>query len=112
MKAPDGRPRARNVHFAEITDGLSFTVAIMEKRDSFGWAVGGWGGSEFDVHTTPAYRGDDKMSQKVYSGSTHPEGANGLLCDGSVRSLPARQDKKIWYRLITRAGGEVVRFAD
>jgi hypothetical protein len=29
-----------------------------------------------------------------------------------VRSLPARQDRKIWYRLITRAGGEVVRFTD
>jgi prepilin-type processing-associated H-X9-DG protein len=112
VKAADGKPRARNVSFAEITDGTSYTLAIVEKRDSFGWAVGGWGGSEFDVYKTPAYEGDDKLSRKVYTGSTHENGPNALLCDGSVRNLPARQDKKIWYRLITRAGGEAVRFND
>lgn len=111
-KAADGRPRARNVDFPEITDGTSVTLAIVEKRDSFGWAVGGWGGSEFDVHTTPGYQGDDKLARKVYTGSTHADGPNALFCDGSVRTLPARQDRKIWYRLITRAGGEPVRFAD
>ncbi len=112
VKAGDGRPRARNVGFADITDGMSFTLAVVEKRDSFGWAVGGWGGSEFDVYTTPGYQGDDKLARKVYTGSTHRDGPNALFCDASVRTLPARQDKKIWYRLITRAGGEPVRFND
>jgi prepilin-type processing-associated H-X9-DG protein len=112
VKAADGKPRARNVSFADITDGTSFTLAIVEKRDSFGWAVGGWGGSEFDVYKTPAYEGDDKLSRKVYTGSTHENGPNAMMCDGSVRNLPARQDKSIWYRLITRAGGETVRFND
>ena len=111
-KGPDGRPKARNISVADITDGTAFTLAVVEKRDSFGWAVGGWGGSEFDVYTTPAYEGDDKVARKVYSGSTHAIGPNALFCDASVRTLPARQDKKIWYRLITRAGGEAVRFAD
>ena len=111
-KGPDGKPKARNVPIAEITDGAAFTVAIVEKRDSFGWAVGGWGGSEFDVYTTPAYEGKDKLAQKVYTGSPHADGPHAAFCDGSVRSLPAKQDKKIWYRLITRAGGEVVRFTD
>ena len=107
---PDGPASAHNVSFAEITDGLSFTLAMVEKRDSFGWAVGGWGGSEFDVHTSPAYEGKDLLARKVFTGSTHADGPTALLCDGSVRGLPARQDRMLWYALITRAGGEVVKF--
>ena len=109
-KAADGKPKARNVGLEHITDGLSFTLAMVEKRDSFGWAVGGWAGSEFDVHTSPAYAGDDALARKVYSGSPHADGPNALMCDGSVRPLRARQDAAIWYALITRAGGEVVKF--
>ena len=105
-------PRARIVSFQDITDGTSVTLAFVEKRDSFGWAVGGWGGSEFDVYTTPGYEGEDKLSRKVYTGSPHADGPHASLCDGSVRTLPTRQDKKIWYRLITLAGGEAVRFND
>jgi type II secretory pathway pseudopilin PulG len=112
VKGPDGRPRARNVGMKDITDGTSCTLAIVEKRDSFGWAVGGWGGSEFDVHTSPAYTGDDPLARKVYSGSTHTEGPSALLCDGSVRRLPAKQDRLVWYALITRAGGEVIKFEE
>ena len=67
-KAADGLPKARCVSRRDITDGASFTLAIVEKRDSFGWAVGGWGGSEFDVYTSPAYEGDDALARKVYSG--------------------------------------------
>jgi type II secretory pathway pseudopilin PulG len=109
-KRPDGPWRAHNVRLAEITDGSSFTLAMVEKRDSFGSAVGGWGGSEFDVHTSPAYEGNDPLARKVFSGSTHTDGPTALLCDGSVRRLPAQQDRKLWYALITRAGGEVVKF--
>jgi prepilin-type processing-associated H-X9-DG protein len=109
-KGADGKPKARNIAIRDITDGSSFTLAIAEKRDSFGWAVGGWGGSEFDVHTSPAYDGDDALARKVYTGSTHPEGPNALMCDGSVRPLRAKQERALWYALITRAGGEVVKF--
>ena len=110
VKAKDGKPRARNVGNAGITDGTSNTLAIVEKPDSFGWAVGGWGGSEFDVNTTPAYEGSDPIARKVYTGSPHEEGPNAAFCDGSVRSLSPKMDKKLWYALITRAGGETVRF--
>jgi prepilin-type N-terminal cleavage/methylation domain-containing protein/prepilin-type processing-associated H-X9-DG protein len=110
LKAKDGNPLARSVRLADITDGLSSTLAIVEKRDSFGWAVGGWGGSEFDVHTSPAYEGDVALARKVYSGATHAEGPNAVFCDGSVRALSPKQDRSIWYALITRSGGEVVKF--
>jgi prepilin-type N-terminal cleavage/methylation domain-containing protein/prepilin-type processing-associated H-X9-DG protein len=109
-KVADGRPKARNVAVKEITDGASHTLAIVEKRDSFGWAVGGWGGSEFDVYTAPAYDGVDALAHKIYSGSTHAEGPNALMCDGSVRHLQAKLDKTIWFALITRAGAEAVKF--
>jgi prepilin-type N-terminal cleavage/methylation domain-containing protein len=107
-KAGDGKPRARNISLKDITDGASFTLAMVEKRDSFGWAVGGWGGSEFDVDTSPAYRGDDPLARKVYGGSTHADGPNGLNCDGSFRRLGPKMDRNVWYALITRAGGEAI----
>ena len=87
-KGPDGLPKARNVKLADITDGTSFTLALVEKRDSYGWAVGGFGGSEFDVNTQPNYEQDDALGRKVYSGSVHRQGVHAP----SVRRLgaPAR----------------------
>ena len=112
VKAKDGKPLARSVKMADITDGTSFTVAFAEKRDSFGWGVGGWGGGEFDVHTSPAYEGNDPLARKVYTGSTHEQGPKVAMCDGSVRTLSPKQDRLLWYALITRAGGEVVKFEE
>lgn len=37
----------------DVVDGLSTTILIGEKRDSQGWAVGGYAGSEFDAATSP-----------------------------------------------------------
>jgi type II secretory pathway pseudopilin PulG len=110
VKAKDGKPLARIVRMADVTDGTSFTLAFVEKRDSLGWAVGGWGGAEFDVHTSPAYDGDDPLARKVYTGSTHETGPYAAMCDGSVRFLSPKKDRLTWYALITRAGGEVVNF--
>jgi prepilin-type N-terminal cleavage/methylation domain-containing protein/prepilin-type processing-associated H-X9-DG protein len=110
VKAKDGKPLARCVCPVDITDGSSFTLGFVEKRDSFGWAVGGWGGGEFDVHTSPAYEGADPLARKIYTGSTHAQGPNALFCDGSVRALSPKQDRTVWYAFITRAGGEFVKF--
>ena len=73
---------------------------MAEKRDSFGWAVGGWGGSEFDVHTRANYEGDDALARKVYAGAAHEEGVMHPTCDGAVRRLTPKLDTAVWYALI------------
>jgi Tol biopolymer transport system component/type II secretory pathway pseudopilin PulG len=107
--ADDGRPKARVVSFRDILDGTATTLAMAEKRDSFGWAVGGWGGSEFDVHTRANYEGDDPLARKVYTGAVHEEGVGALLCDGAVRRLTPKFDAAAWYALSTRSGGEALK---
>ena len=47
---------------------------------------------------------------KVYS--FHPGGANAVFADGSVHFLKASMDIRIFARLVTRAGGEVVSTGD
>jgi prepilin-type processing-associated H-X9-DG protein len=98
----------KNIGIRNITDGTSFTLAVVEKRDSFGWAVGGWGGSEFDVNTSLLYEGDDAKLKRVFTGSLHPGGVNAAFCDGSVKFLKPTVDQKTWYALTTRSMGEII----
>lgn len=108
----DSKKPTTNVSIQGITDGTSNTVAVAEKRDSFGWAVGGWGGSEFDVNLTPVEPGKGAMERRVFTGSDHPNGMNYLMCDGSVRFLTGKTDAKIWRQMTTRAGGEIIKDGD
>ena len=48
--------------------------------------------------------------REVYS--FHPGGANAVFADGSVHFLKAGIDIRIFARLVTRAGGEVVSASD
>ena len=48
--------------------------------------------------------------REVYS--FHPGGANAVFADGSVHFLKASIDIRIFARLVTRAGGEVVSAGD
>jgi hypothetical protein len=98
----------RNVGIAQIIDGTSFTIGMMEKRDSSGWAIGGFGGSEFDVNTEQAYRGDDAKARRVFSGTVTEAMPHVGLVDGSVRKLNPKLDKKVWYALLTRDGTETI----
>ena len=106
---PDAKVKTSNIALRDITDGTSFTLAFVEKRTSFGWGVGGWGGSEFDVFTSPFYTGDDIKLQRAYTGSYHPEIVNVAYCDGSVRAITPDVDRKLWYALTTRAMGEKIK---
>ncbi len=100
----------------QLKDGTVNTIAFGEKRDGFGWAVGGYGGSEFDVYLTPAYDEPAPVPNSppppsfaiAYTGSYHPGGAHFAFCDGSVRWLKNGVNQAIWYALTTRDGKEVV----
>jgi prepilin-type processing-associated H-X9-DG protein len=103
-----GGGKTKNISIPDITDGTSFTIAFGEKRDSFGWAVGGWAGTEFDVNTGPSYEGKDPKLAKVFTGSFHPDAVNFALADGSVRAFKPTLDQKVWYALTTRNLAEII----
>ncbi len=109
---PDSKVPTKNVKFSDVTDGLSNTIAIAEKLDSFGWGVGGWGGSEFDVNTTPVDPGKEATAKRVFTGSMHPNGMNMLIADGSVRFITNKTDRKTWYALTTRGNDETIKPED
>jgi prepilin-type N-terminal cleavage/methylation domain-containing protein/prepilin-type processing-associated H-X9-DG protein len=94
----------------QIGDGTANTIAFGEKRDGQGWTVGGFGGSEFDVWTSPTYTDTVPNSNWyfVYTGSFHPGGTHFAFCDGSVRFIKSGTNKAVWYALTTRDGKEVI----
>jgi prepilin-type N-terminal cleavage/methylation domain-containing protein/prepilin-type processing-associated H-X9-DG protein len=116
---------------ADITDGTSNTILVAEAvgRPKL-WRAGTWvrgvptagshwagpgllQGRGFDVqrgtHLGPCAINCINQGE-VYS--FHPGGANVLLADGSVHFLKASIDIRIFARLVTRAGGEVVSLSD
>ncbi len=105
---PDAKSPTKNISVADITDGTSYTIAFAERKASYGFGVGGWSGSEFDVYTSPHYTGEDPKLMRAFTGSFHPEVINVAYADGSVKQLKPNVDQKIWYALTTRAMGEKV----
>src|SRR5262249_40994052 len=117
---------------ADIVDGTSQTILIAEaagrpKRWQAGryvpgrfsaggpWACGVnrievWGSTPNGAGHPGPCAINCSNDQEVYS--FHPGGANILFADGSVHFLQATIDIRVFARLITRAGGEVVSAAD
>jgi prepilin-type N-terminal cleavage/methylation domain-containing protein/prepilin-type processing-associated H-X9-DG protein len=115
------------VRIADITDGTANTILLAESagRPTL-WRSGrpvpgvyaknaAWVGGTliFGQGSTPD--GATKLGpcainctndHEVYS--FHPGGANAVFADGSVRFLKASLDMRVFARLATRAGGEVV----
>ena len=109
---PEGDPRAgifgydRQTTLAEIKDGASFTMAVIETMDRNGpWTAGG--------HAT--VRGVDPAKQPYLGRDRQFGGAHGqdggamvLFADGSVRFLAATTSPRTFEALATIAGGETV----
>jgi prepilin-type N-terminal cleavage/methylation domain-containing protein/prepilin-type processing-associated H-X9-DG protein len=117
----------------DIVDGTSQTIMIAESADrpklwrvgqnvAGGFSNGGpwasginridvWGSNATGTSRPGACAINcTNQSGEVYS--FHTGGANVLFADGSVRFLQAGIDIRIFARLITRAGGEVVSADD
>jgi prepilin-type N-terminal cleavage/methylation domain-containing protein len=122
------------INFAAVTDGLSNTVMVGEKRmkrDRFGmtyddnesWAEPGWdseifrraardadrpvtdrGPSRDIVLTDPAIFADPN-SGLVQFGSSHPSGINAVMGDGSVRFVRFNPDPYAFQRYCVRNDG-------
>jgi prepilin-type N-terminal cleavage/methylation domain-containing protein/prepilin-type processing-associated H-X9-DG protein len=118
----------------DVTDGTSNTVMITEcagrpdwwvrgklirkneETDSAPWASrdNDYGLDGFDLTNHDADAGPCAIncsnSNEVYS--FHPGGANAVMADGSVRFLSDKVSTRLFARLVTRSGGEVVSWAD
>lgn len=101
------RGPTRCIRLKDITDGLSTTLFYAEKRDGQGWAVGGYGGSEFDAGPSP-FIPDSPTNRTIATGSYHPDVTNIIHADGSARAFRVSTQKGIWYARLTRDGGEVI----
>jgi prepilin-type N-terminal cleavage/methylation domain-containing protein/prepilin-type processing-associated H-X9-DG protein len=92
----------------DIRDGMANTLLVGEKRDSQGWNVGGYAGSEFDVGPSPYLVTDDPFLRMVFPGSFHASQTHFVFCDGSVRPLRSTMNRDAWYAITTRYGREIV----
>jgi len=116
---------------AEITDGASQTILATEHAGQPKlWRAGrpvpgtyavpaAWVGGNLSFGQGSSYDGTTKPGpcainctndKEVYS--FHPGGASAVFADGSVHFLKASIDIRIFARLVTRAGGEVVSASD
>jgi prepilin-type processing-associated H-X9-DG protein len=116
---------------ADILDGTSHTILMAEcagrpalwqggKQVPNLWLSGGpWASRNllFGRGATPdgtAFYGPCAVNctndREIYS--FHPSGANVVFADGSVRFLRADIDIRVFARLVTRAGGEVISAGD
>ena len=100
----------------DVRDGMANTLLVGEKRDSQGWNVGGYAGSEFDMSIGPSpvlplVNNSPSPSLSllmVFPGSFHSGQTHFVFCDGSVHPLSSTINRTIWYALSTRAGREVI----
>jgi len=102
----------RGFNFADITDGLSSTFLVGERRSKtypstwVGVLAGGAHapGRVVAVASTPPNSSQGDMSN---FSSFHPTGTNFLSGDGSVRMVPETIDRAVYLALCTRASADM-----
>jgi prepilin-type processing-associated H-X9-DG protein len=106
---PVKHPRAgvfgydRVTSIADITDGTSRTLLLVESEDQRGpWTCGRTSVRGVDPATRP------HIGRGRPFGGYHPGGANVAMADGSVRFVKETVDPRIFEALATIAGGETV----
>lgn len=108
IMSPNNPPKGAMIYdrafrLTDIRDGTSHTLLISEDA---GFTDGQWinGRNIFDqafaINRAPAYENDIR--------SDHPQGANGLFCDGSARFLPESMSLQVLAAICTRDGGEII----
>jgi prepilin-type processing-associated H-X9-DG protein len=97
------RDQAGPVRFQDITDGLSYTMAVGESVDRNPESAGRWasGLNCFSQNEPGVNLGG---SGDLFS--RHPNGAHGLFGDGHVRFLILTMDRQVLGAICTRNGGE------
>jgi type II secretory pathway pseudopilin PulG len=99
-----GQYRPAAVRLADITDGTSHTLLILEDADRPANQGGLWAsGHNCFAHDRGPVNGTS--AKEIFS--RHPRGANALTGDGSIRWLTDSLPPSVLGALCTRAGGEV-----
>ncbi len=104
------------------SSNFNTTSKKLQSNRGISWAQGAAGLTMFNHFQTPndkVYRGNGCRfgcrdncgmdgSFSIPSSSYHSGGANALFTDGSVHFIKDSIDRMTWWKLGTRAGGEVV----
>jgi len=96
-----------------ITDGTARTAIVLEDTGRGREYDGQWANGQniFDIGR-PINDRTWNYPQMDEIWSDHPEGAQALLCDGSVRFLSEQMSLEALHALVTRAGEEVPASAE
>ena len=108
ISSPNNPPKGtmlidQAVSICDITDGTSNTLVVSEDSQSpdAQWINGrNIFDQAFPINQAPGFENDIR--------SEHPQGANGVFCDGSVRFLNESIENETLAAICTRALGEVI----
>ena len=93
-------PGPHNRFFGSITDGMSNTLAVIEVKKPFCWMD-----PTADVTLDELVKGINKSGR---CGSSHPDGCNIGMFDGSVKFIPNTIDTNTLRAIGTISGGDSV----